>query len=327
MRIVIYGAGAIGGVVGGHLARTGHDVVLIGRPGQVKAINEQGLRLITPTGTHVLQLPAVTSPDQINFEPDDVVFLCVKGQNTEEALRDLRAVTENVPIFCLQNGVRNEETAARYFPRVYGVMMRLGAVYLTDGEVIALRDPAGLLVIGCYPQGTDGLAEAVVAELLAAGLMAMVSPDVMPYKWGKLLRNLRNAIGAITNAKGDDVNLIIRAIRNEAQEVLARADIRCVSPEEVEQNWPEINEPQRGSIEVEAKTSTWQSLARRQGTVETDFLNGEIAQLARKLGSQAPLNEALLRVAHEMAANRETPGKYTPAQLCKLLGLPTSPKH
>jgi len=53
MRLIIYGAGGIGGVIGGHLARTGHDVVLIGRPGNARAINEHGLCLITPTGTHI----------------------------------------------------------------------------------------------------------------------------------------------------------------------------------------------------------------------------------------------------------------------------------
>ena len=90
MRVIIYGAGGVGGVVGGHLARAGRDVVLIGRPGYVQAINEHGLRLVTPFDTHILRLLAVTSPDQIDFGPDDVVFLCMKGQDTEEALRTLR---------------------------------------------------------------------------------------------------------------------------------------------------------------------------------------------------------------------------------------------
>lgn len=54
MRFIIYGAGGIGSIMGGHLARTGHDVVLIGRPGHIKSINERGLRLITPTSTYTL---------------------------------------------------------------------------------------------------------------------------------------------------------------------------------------------------------------------------------------------------------------------------------
>ncbi len=321
MRVVIYGAGAIGGVVGGHLARTGHDVVLIGRPGQVNAINEHALRLVTPTGTHILRLPAVTRPDQINFERDDVVFLCVKGQNTEEALRDLRVVTEDVPIFCLQNGVRNEEIAAQYFPRVYGVMLRVAAAYLTDGEVIVRRDPPGLIIIGCYPKGTDGLAEIVATKLRTAGFTVTVTPDIMPYKWGKLMRNIANAAEAITNTRKDDIKPIIRAAQQEFRDLLTQAGIRWVSSEEVQKDWPEITKPIRGRLDVEARSSTWQSLARRQGTVETGFLNAEVVRLAKKLGSQAPINETLLRISQEMAANREPPGKYTSAQLLGLLGL------
>ena len=67
--------------------------------------------------------------------------------------------------------------------------------------------------------------------------------------------------------------------------------------------------------------STWQSLIRRQGMVETEFLNGEIVRIATKLGTRAPINETLLSITEEMAANRELPGKYTPAELAKILNL------
>ena len=78
MRIIIYGAGGVGCVIGGHLAHVGHDVLLIGRPGHVNKINENGLRLVTPGGVHELKIPAVTHPDQIKFHQDDAVFLCMK---------------------------------------------------------------------------------------------------------------------------------------------------------------------------------------------------------------------------------------------------------
>ena len=90
MRIIIYGAGGIGSIVGGNLSRVGHDVILIGSPGHVRAINEQGLKLITPAGTHILQIPAVASPEQIQFRPDDVIFLTMQSQSTEGALKTLK---------------------------------------------------------------------------------------------------------------------------------------------------------------------------------------------------------------------------------------------
>ncbi len=321
MRLIIYGAGGIGCVTGGHLARTGHDVILIGRSGHVQAINEKGLHLITPTGNYVLEIPAVTGPDQIDFEPDDVVLLCMKGQNTEEALHELKKKNKDIPIFCMQNGVRNEEIAAELFPRVYGVMVRVGAVYLEDGEVIARRDPPGWFIIGCYPQGKDELAGEVAEKLRAASFYVRVLDDVMPYKWGKLVGNLGNAIGAITNARGMDANFIYRAAGQELQDLLTQANIRWISQKQMMEEWPEINEPLRGSLETEAQSSTWQSLAREQGSVETDFLNGEVVRLAERLGRQAPINEMLLKISLEMASNSEHPGKYTPTQLGSMLGL------
>jgi 2-dehydropantoate 2-reductase len=321
MRVIVYGAGGIGGVVGGHLARTGHEVVLIGRPGNVEVINKQGLRLVTPTNTHTLKIPAVSSPQQINFRTDDVVFLCMKGQNTEEALQNLKEKIKDIPVFCLQNGIRNEEIAACYFPRVYGVMVRIGAVYLTDGEVTARRDPPGWLIMGCYPSGTDELVESVAVPLRTANFMILVTPDVMPYKWGKLMNNLGNAVGAITNGRGSDVGTIVRAAQQELKDLLSAEGISWKSNEEVAKELPETTLPLRGVLNTEAQSSTWQSLARQTGNIETEFLNGEVVRLAHRLGKQAPINEKLLAITLEMSANKEVPGKYTPLQLQQILGL------
>ncbi len=321
MRYIIYGAGGIGSIMGGHLARTGSDVILIGRPGHVSVINNNGLRLITPTGTHVLRIPAVTNPSQIDFTTGDVIFLCMKGQDTERALKDLKKVTEDIPVFCFQNGVRNEEIAIRYFPSVYGVMVRVGAVYLTDGEVIARRDPPGWYIIGRYPDGTDGITEAVAEELRTAGYFVRTAANVMPYKWGKLMTNLGNAIDAITDGDRESIQPIHRAVFEEARAIVQKAGIKWISQEQVARDWLEITAPLHGQLNTEAQSSTWQSLARHQGSVETEFLNGEIVRVAKKLGLQAPINEKLVKISQEMAANHEPPGKYTPARLSEILEL------
>ena len=321
MRYIIYGAGGIGSIMGGHLARTGHDVILIGRPGHVSVINNNGLRLITPTGTHVLRIPAVTSPSQIDFATGDVIFLCMKGQDTELALKDLKKVAEDMPVFCFQNGVRNEEIAIRYFSGVYGIMVQVGAVYLTDGEVIARRDPPGWYIIGRYPEGTDELTEAVAEELRTAGYFIRTTVDIMPYKWGKLIGNLNNAVGAITNGDRESMRPIYNAVFQEAQAIVQKAGIKWISQEQVTRDWPEITAPLHGQLNTEAQSSTWQSLARHQGNVETEFLNGEIVRVAKKHGLQAPINEKLVKISQEMAANHEPPGKYTPVRLSEILEL------
>jgi 2-dehydropantoate 2-reductase len=324
MRYIIYGAGGIGSIMGGHLARTGHDVVLIGRPGHINAIKENGLKLITPTGTYQLHIPAVTGPEQIDFTQDDVILLCAKGQDTEGAMKDLKAVVDDIPVFCFQNGVRNEGIAAAYFNRVFGVMVRVGAVYITDGEVVARRDPPGWYIIGKYPEGTDELAEHVAEGIREAGYFTRVTADVMPYKWGKLMANLGNAVGAITSVDWESMMPLFRAASEEGAVIAAQAGIRWISQEDVAKDWPEITAPLRGQLQTEAQSSTWQSLARHQGSVETDFLNGEIVRVAERLGLKAPINEKLAEITREMAEKQELPGKYTVSQLTELLGLATT---
>jgi 2-dehydropantoate 2-reductase len=322
MRTIIYGAGGIGSVVGGHLARTGHEVILIGRPGHVKAINERGLKLITPVGTHIIWVPAVTSPEQIEFRPDDVIFLTMKSQNTEDALNTLKRCVNQIPIFCLQNGVRNEEMAAQLFEDVYGSTVRIGAVYMNDGEVIAHNDPAGWLIMGRYPRGTDPLVETIAAQLRKANLFVMVTPDVMRYKWSKLMRNIRSAVGAITDASHADCKSLNELVRKEAHDLLVEAGITYVSDAQIAEEWPEFtNEPPKFAGGGEPQNSTWQSLARKVGSVENEFFNGEIARLAKKLGKRAPINGGINRIIQEMASKRETPGRYTIADLKKILGL------
>ena len=320
MRIIIYGAGAIGGAVGGLLALSGTPVILIGRSNNVNAIRGHGLKLLTPTSTSIVKIPAVTSPREIEFGPADIVFLCVKSQDTEQAVRDLSAIVKDIPVFCFQNGVRNEEIVSKYYPRVYGVMVKAGAVFIRDGEVESRGNPPGRFVLGRYPEGTDALLASVAARLRNAGYEVEVTPEIMPHKYGKLLENLANAVGAITNAAGSENNRIALAAQDEGKEILARAGIRWVPAKEATRRPPTNLVPPDEPF-GRPLGSTWQSLVRNQGTVETEFLNGEIVRLAAKLNLKAPVNEALVRITQEMAANHEKPGKYTPAELLKILKL------
>jgi 2-dehydropantoate 2-reductase len=325
LQIVIYGAGAVGGVVGSLLSLSGTPVVLIGRPSNVKAIKEHGILLITPSGSFTFKLAAVTTPAQIEFGQHSVVFLCVKGQDTERVIHDLYAVVQDVPIFCFQNGVRNEGIVSKYYPRVYGVMVKAGVVFMHDGEVISRDDPPGHLVMGRYPKGKDELVDFVATKLRNARFKVVVTPEIMPYKWGKLVLNLTNSISAITNSDGKEVSRIAAAVQNEGKEILTQAQIRWIPIKESPPRGTKSNVP-LGNIEFCTPLgSTWQSLTRRQGTVETEFLNGEIVRIAKKLGKAAPINEKLLLITSEMAANHEGPGKYTADQLIQILNLDRIP--
>ena len=155
-----------------------------------------------------------------------------------------------------------------------------------------------------------------------AGYQVVVTPEIMSYKYGKLIGNLTNAVGAITNVAGEEVEPINRAVQNEGRKILTMAGIKWVFTNEPSPRWPKgaVNQPYNGLSGIPLG-STWQSLTRRQGSVETEFLNGEIVRIAAKLGVRAPINETLLHITLEMAANNELPGKYSPTELIKLLRL------
>jgi len=227
-----------------------------------------------------------------------VVLLCVKGQDTEARVKELQKITKKVPIFCLQNGVRNEEITAKYFASVYGAVIWTDAVYLNPGEVLAGFDPIARYALGRYPQGTDNMVETVVTALRNSGLMATSTPNIMLYKWNKLIMNLANSIIAITGKSVRELKSINSAITQEAQGILTKKGIRWITTEEIIKEWPEFATPIQRRLEMNTQGSTWQSLMRQQGSVETDLLNGEIVRLAKELGQPAPINEKLFANHH-----------------------------
>ena len=82
MRFVVYGAGAVGGVIGGRLAEHGHDVALIARGAHYEAIRDKGLRIQSPDDDATLDIPVVDNPSQLDLTADDVIFLATKSQDT-----------------------------------------------------------------------------------------------------------------------------------------------------------------------------------------------------------------------------------------------------
>jgi 2-dehydropantoate 2-reductase len=318
MRFIIYGAGGIGSGIGGHLWRTGHETVLIGRSGHVGKIQAAGLRLIAGGDEYRLDVPAVTDPREIRFRAGDAVLLTMKTQDTESALRELRAAGADpweLPVFCVQNGIANEPIAARTFRRVYGVLIVIPGIYLEDGVVYnPIRRNSGMMDIGLYPRGVDETAEQVAAALAEASYEARPHPEVMAPKARKLLGNLGNALGAITDGRGDG-GPYMAAVRREGERCLEAE----AHPVESEDLFRERCHARRGDTALPEGMrnlgSSWQSLMRRQGSIETDYLNGEIVLLGSKHGIPTPFNAVLQRIANEMAAARELPGKYTAEEL------------
>jgi len=137
-RYVVFGAGAIGGVMAALLDRAGLEVAVVARGAHLAAIRERGLTLRTPEGDATVHVPAAGSAGEIRWRDDDVVLLAVKSQDTDAALHDLTAaVPPSVSVVCAQNGVANERAALRRFESTLGMWVICPATHLAPGVVEA----------------------------------------------------------------------------------------------------------------------------------------------------------------------------------------------
>jgi 2-dehydropantoate 2-reductase len=318
VRLVVYGAGAIGGSLGALLSQAGYDVLLIARGAHLEALRANGLVLKRPEGEAHLRIDAVGTPAAVDWRDGDVVLLTMKTQDTVEALRSL---PPDVPVVSVQNGVANERMALRLFKDVYPVCVMFPTSHLEPGVVVAHSSPTpGILDIGRYPSGVDGRATEIAKAFRDAGFRSEPRPDVMRWKYTKLLMNLGNAVEAVCGrspAAGD----IVQRLCEEARVVLVEAGIEYASDAE--------NKAHRGD-DISVKEipgaprdggSSWQSLARGTGTIEADYLNGEIVLLGRLHGVPVKWNENARRLANRAAHERATPGSLSTEEWLSSLDL------
>lgn len=321
MRFVGYGAGAVGGVVGALLHRAGHEVVLIARGEHLAVIQARGLTLLWPGGSSLEQIPAVGHPREVDWRGDEVVLLGVKSDATLAAAVELaRAAPPSIAVVSLQNAVANEPTLLRFFACVYGVCVMAPTGHLEPGIVEAHCHPtAAILDIGRYPDGVDDTCRSVAAAFADSGMVSEARADIMRWKYRKLVMNLGNAVQAACGDR-EGVDELRDLIRREAAAALAAARIEPVSEAEDAERRGDILKV--GEIAERPRTggSSWQSLERRTGSIETDYLNGEIVWLGRRYGVATPANELIRREATRLAEERSGPGTVDPRDLLGRLG-------
>ncbi len=311
MRWIIYGAGAIGGTIGARLHKNGEDVVLIARGEHGAAMAAEGLRFIHPLGNEILRIPCVDHPQKLTPTQHDVILLCMKTQHTAAALAQLCSLNmQDLPIFCVQNGVANERLASRLCSNVYASVVNLPAMHLEPGVVATYAGTdeslGGVLDSGRYPGATDDVLVRVCAGLQGAGFAAAADPRVMAHKYAKLLSNLSNALELVL-AERTEFRDAGRALRAEALTCYEAADIDFVPLRDYTARNSELYTPVDLADAPRAGGSTLQSLQRGSADVETDYLNGEIVLLGRLHGVATPLNARLQNLARDVIEGRQQP--------------------
>ena len=236
MRHVIFGAGAIGGTIAARLAHTGHDVAVIARGDHGAAIADGGLTLRSPDDVINVRVPVASTPAEIEWRADDVVYLAMKSQDTVPTVKALvAAAPPAITIVCAQNGVQNERMVLRRFAHVQAMCVMCPAAHLEPGEILVYCTPVpAILEIGRYPTGIDATTEAIAADLVSAGFLSRPLADIMRWKYRKLLLNLGNAAQALCGGTTDDpdVGALASAARHEARLVYAAANIDAISGDE-----------------------------------------------------------------------------------------------
>ena len=196
---IVYGAGAVGGVIAARLHLGGEDVQVVARGAHLSPIRRDGCGWSPPTTRRSSAcLPPSGSPTSTSAT-DTAVLVAVKSHQTAAVMHDVaRSTPPDVTLVSAQNGVANEAVLLRGRAHVVSMVVMLPSSHLEPGIVVqGSSNKPGLLDVGRYPSGTDEpRAEAVAAGLRAGGFESIVGPDIMAWKYRKLMLNLGNAAGA-----------------------------------------------------------------------------------------------------------------------------------
>jgi 2-dehydropantoate 2-reductase len=315
MRVAIIGAGAIGSVIGGLLARAHEDVTLIGRRPHVDAINRNGLRIDGALGTIQVRVRAA---ERLDFRPD-LAVLTVKTQGVAATAQEVYPYVVGVPVVTMQNGVRSDELVADVLGMedILSCVVLFGATFLEPGSVT--YSPQGKLVLG-VPFGAIDERTRTVATILSKAVPTYLTANIAGAHWTKLIINENNALPAVTGLSIQDVNrqpslrsLSVLMMR-EAAATIAAAGIKLVSlpgvPATALRAMLSLPLPvasrllgllSRSLGKTPALGSTLQSVRRGEET-EIDYLNGEVVVLGKRTGTPTPYNAFVVKLVHEVEA-------------------------
>jgi 2-dehydropantoate 2-reductase len=321
MKFLVWGAGAIGGTLGAHLARAGHDVTFVDLASEhVDAINRLGLQIEGPLAQFVARAPAFC-PDQLHGEFEHVV-LAVKAQDTEGATRELAPhLTRDGYVVSAQNGL-NEMVIKKIVgdARTIGCFVNFGADYLEPGVIqYAGR---GAVVLGEIDGRTTPRLEELHRAFLDFDDRAIMTANIWGFLWGKLGYGAQLFATALTNDSIADA-LADPAYRDLyieiAREVMRVARARRITPEGFNGFDPHAFAPdaergiaQRSVDEMvafnrkSAKTHSgiWRDIAVRKRRTETDAQLGPIVALGAEAGVPTPMVSRLIALMHEVEDGR-----------------------
>lgn len=301
MRIVILGAGALGGLIGARLSQAGEDVTFLeANVARARLLGEEGLFLSeADSGERHVAVKVVTTLE--GQPPADLLFVAVKSYQTEGAVRAaLPVIGETTWILSTQNGIGNVDRIRK----VVGTERILtGIVYAsiqhTGPNRMRYRDGIKPMQMAPLSRKITDEVRAVGAAFRNAGMPTEVVEDVDTAVWQKLVHNaVVNPVSALTGMscsellEDPDLQALMRAM---CEEIAAVMRARGTPLEDEEDPYRPIVKSQKAL--GKNRPSMWQDFTRGFAT-EIDALNGGIVAEASRLGLSAPLNWAITQFVH-----------------------------
>lgn len=320
MKVLVYGAGCIGGYLGGALMKEGsHQVTFLCREKLAAEYREFGLKLTDYEGRELhleAPLPCVTGLEAVEGQWD-LVLLTVKCTAVAQAASELAPwLQADTTLVCLQNGIGSLQEAQRLLP---GADIVPGMVPFnvtkpepgrlhrgTEGELHFLRHPKVLTLAEAWE---------------AAGISTAFCESFEPVAWGKLLLNLNNAINALAGVPlveqlgQRDYRVVLSLAQRELLAALKSAEIKPAKLTKAPPflipwilmlpNWLfRLLARQMLAIDPLARSSMWDDLEQRRPS-EIDYLNQAVVDLAGKFHSQATVNAGIVSLIKEAEARAQ----------------------
>jgi len=281
VRVLVFGAGAIGSLLGGLLSGA-HDVTIVGRRPHVDRVNRQGLR-ITGLTRRIVWPTAATEVPTGGF---DVVFVTTKAYDTANAVGALRAFWRRSTFVTLQNGLGNAERIAEHADRVLAGATSHGVTFVAPGEIH--HAGVGDIALGPWKATTVDDAERLANALTASGLPAIATSDVRRELWAKVVVNaainpltavLREPNGVLVDH--DDLRSLLADVAREAVAAANAAGVELAEDELVRRTAEVV------AMTAENRSSMLQDIERGRRT-EIDAITGELLEVASRAGLDLP---------------------------------------
>lgn len=309
-RIVVMGAGAVGGYFGARLAASGQEVVFVARGRHLEAMKGHGLRVKSIQGNLRIRSQFTSDPEEVG--PVDLIVFCVKSYDTEEASKKMASlIGGKTSILSLQNGVDNPDKIAAHWgeERVLAGAAYIGAQVTAPGTIE--HRAAGKITLGELDGGITQETKTLCDLFNKAQVPCTISPEIRKVLWGKLVWNAPFcAIASIARASVKDI-VESESLKNLA--VGCMKEVRKAARTQGINLGPSIvSETLNLSHSLgDFKPSMLQDLEAGK-PLEYEALNGIVVKTLSKAGKEAPINQtfhALLQSLDKTRRPQKSPAK------------------